>query len=183
MNIAVYCSSRTGLPDEYTEVAQAVGHWIGANGHTLIYGGVNAGLMHTVALAAHSAGALITGIVPHCFSYRADPLVDNLSLCSDLSDRKATMIRLADAFVVLPGGLGTIDEWISTLSQLVVASDSHRKIIVANIGGLFDPTITQIARLAASPLARSEMLQMSLIAHSCEQTISLLNEISKPTLL
>lgn len=180
MKIAVYCSSRTGLPEEYTRAAEAVGQWIGNNGHSLIYGGVNAGLMHSVALAASSAGAEVTGIVPHFFTYRADPLVDNLIECTDLSDRKALMIRNADAFVVLPGGLGTIDEWMSTLSQLVVNCDRHRKIVVANIGGIFNPTITQIAQLAASPLARSEMMQMSVIARSCNETIDILNKISQP---
>ena len=90
-------------------------------------------------------------------------------------ERKAMMIDRADVFVVLPGGLGTIDEWLSTLSQLVVNSDARRKIVVANIGGLFDSLVSQIAMLAASPLARSEMLQMSLIATSETETITLLN--------
>ena len=85
------------------------------------------------------------------------------------------MIDRADVFVVLPGGLGTIDEWLSTLSQLVVNSDARRKIVVANIGGLFDSLVSQIAMLAASPLARNEMLQMSLIATSETETITLLN--------
>lgn len=178
MKIAVYCSSRTGLPDEYTAVAEAVGRWIGSGGHSLIYGGVNAGLMHTVAQAAHDAGARITGIVPHCFTYRADPLVDELVESDNLSDRKAAMIDGADAFVVLPGGLGTIDEWLSTLSQLVVNTDSRRKIVVANIGGLFDSTIRQIDQLAHSPLARSEMLQMSLIAATAEETVAILDAIA-----
>ncbi|MGN1245740.1 MAG: TIGR00730 family Rossman fold protein [Muribaculaceae bacterium] len=175
MNIAVYCSSRPGLPDEYTSVARAVGRWIGEGGHTLVYGGVDAGMMHTVAQAAHDAGAHIIGIVPRCFAHRADSLVDELKHCINLSDRKALMIGYSDMFVVLPGGLGTIDEWISTLSQLVVNADTHRKIVVANIGGLFDSTVSQIAMLAASPLARSEMLQMSLIATSETETITLLN--------
>ena len=107
--------------------------------------------------------------------YRADTLVDELLECNNLSDRKAMMIDRADVFVVLPGGLGTIDEWLSTLSQLVVNSDARRKIVVANIGGLFDSLVSQIAMLAASPLARSEMLQMSLIATSETETITLLN--------
>ena len=175
MKIAVYCSSRQDLPDEYTSVAHAVGRWIGEGGHSLVYGGVNAGMMHTVAQAAHDAGAHITGIVPACFAYRADTLVDELLECNNLSVRKAMMIDRADVFVVLPGGLGTIDEWLSTLSQLVVNSDARRKIVVANIGGLFDSLVSQIAMLAASPLARSEMLQMSLIATSETETITLLN--------
>lgn len=182
MKVAVYCSSRSGLPEAYISVAEAVGRWIGTHHHCLVYGGVNAGTMHTVAQAAHDAGAEIEGIVPVCFTYRADPLVDRLTGCHDLSDRKSMMIDRADAFVVLPGGLGTIDEWMSTLSQLVVNSDNRRKIIVANIGGVFDSLISQIKQLANSPLARSEMLQMSLIAGSEAETIALLDSIDTPTL-
>ena len=178
MKIAVYCSSRQDLPDEYTSVAHAVGRWIGEGGHSLVYGGVNAGMMHTVAQAAHDAGAHITGIVPACFAYRADTLVDELLECNNLSDRKAMMIDRADVFVALTGGLGTIDEWLSTRSQLVVNTDSRRKIVVANIGGLFDSTIRQIDQLAHSPLARSEMLQMSLIAATAEETVAILDTIA-----
>ena len=89
------------------------------------------------------------------------------------------MIDCADAFIVLPGGLGTIDEWLSTLSILVVNNDSRRKIVVANIDGIFNSQISQINELANSPFARSEMLDMSIIADSEQEMINRLNEIQK----
>ena len=177
MKIAVYCSSRANLDPEYESVAEAAGKWIGENRHELIYGGVDAGLMHIVAQAAHDAGAQITGIVPKRFAYRADEIVDNLIQCRDLNDRKEMMIDLADAFIVLPGGIGTIDEWISTLSILIVNGDTHRKIVVANTRGIFDSLISQIDELAASPFARSEMLSMSVTVADEQTLISTLNDI------
>ena len=130
MNIVVYCSANSDLPSEIVAIATALGRWIGERGHTLVYGGVNAGLMHATAVAAHEAGCRhIVGIVPECFEHRADPLCTELQLARDLCDRKSRLIAQGDAFVVLPGGIGTIDEWISTLSQLIV--DGNVKPIIA----------------------------------------------------
>ena len=154
MNIAVYCSSRSNLEERYTVAAATLGEWIGRNGHTLVYGGSNAGTMHTLAQAAHDAGAYITGVVPKCFANRADKLIDTLIPANDLAERKGRMIQLADIFVVLPGGIGTIDEWISTLTHLVVAGDTTTRIVVVNIDGVFDNMIAQIEATASSPFAK-----------------------------
>ena len=177
MKIAVYCSSRPDLAQEYVQVAAEAGKWIGTEGHELVYGGVNAGLMHTVAQAAHDAGAKITGVIPEVFKHRADELNDEIITTQNLNDRKAKMIELSDAFIVLPGGLGTIDEWIATLSALVVAGDTERKIIVANINGIYDHTVAQIASTAHSPFARSEIIDMSIIAHDGSELIDILNRL------
>lgn len=177
MKIAVYCSSRQDLAQEYIQAATDAGNWIGKNRHNLVYGGVNVGLMHTVAQSAHDAGARIIGIIPECFRHRADTLNDEIIITHDLNDRKSKMIELADAFIVLPGGLGTIDEWIATLSTLVVDGDTNRKIIVANINGIYDNVVAQIASTANSPFARSEIIGMSVIAHSNVEFIDILNKI------
>lgn len=181
MKFAVYCSSRANLATEYVQAAFATGNWIGKNRHELVYGGVNAGLMHTVAQAAHDAGAKITGVIPEIFSHRADTLNDEIITTRNLNDRKAKMIDLADAFIVLPGGLGTIDEWIATLSALVVDGDTKRKIIVANINGIFDNTVAQIRSTAQSPFARNEIIDMSIIADDCDSLIDTLSQISRQT--
>ena len=145
MNVAVYCASRENLGEKYEAPAIALGKWLGENGHTLVYGGVKSGLMHTVAQAAHDAGAHIVGVVPERFVERTDALVDEVVKCHDLGDRKVIMMDRADAFVVLPGGLGTLDEWLSTLSQIIVNIDDHRPIFVVNVDGMY----TLIAALEA----------------------------------
>ncbi len=162
MKIAVYCSSQAGLPQPYEDVARATGKWIGENGHTLVYGGVNAGLMHTVAQATHDAGGHVTGVIPERFAHRADPVVDTVIATTDLSDRKMKMMDLADVFVVLPGGIGTIDEWISTLSQIIVNGDNDKRGIVAvNIDHIFDFQLAELKVMSQSVLARGKRIDMT----------------------
>ena len=172
MRIAVYCSSRDDLPQQFIEAAKALGRWIGSNGHTLVYGGVNAGLMHVVAQAVSDTGGEIVGVIPERFAHRADPLVQTCIFSCDLGDRKTIMMEQADAFVVLPGGLGTLDEWISTLSQLTVSADDRRQIIVVNIHGLFNSTITQLAEMDSSPLACGKGITRSIIVNNEPQLIN-----------
>lgn len=178
MNIAVYCSSRDGLPEEYQEAARELGRWIGHGGHTLVYGGVDAGLMHVVAQATHQAGGHITGVVPERFKARTDALVDRLIACRDLADRKDIMINLADVFVVLPGGIGTIDEWVSTLSQLMVNPDDHRPIVALNVHGMYDGLLKQLRDTARSPFARGHHIDMTREATSAQEMLEELKAIS-----
>ena len=86
MKLAVYCSSRQGLEQEYFDLAAALGRWIGSQGHTLVYGGVNAGLMHAVAQACHDAGGHIVGVNVETFRHRTDPLVDEVVYTADLGE-------------------------------------------------------------------------------------------------
>ena len=177
MNIAVYCSSRADLPQQCAAAAHELGKWIGENGCTLVYGGVNAGLMHTVAQAAHENNAKIVGVIPQFFQHRADSLNDELIVSQDLNDRKAKMIHLAHTFVVLPGGLGTLDEWFATLSQLIVDGDS-RKIVVVNIDHVFDHAVEQLVDTAQSPFARSNaIIDAMCIVTSVPELIQALNNI------
>lgn len=165
--IAVYCSSRSDIGDEITrqslKVAAAIGTW----GCSLIYGGVNAGLMHLVAKNAHDAGAEITGIVPEVFRHRADNLCDKFVFTSGISERKEMMISLADIFIVLPGGIGTLDEWISTLSDIMVREKvdpyADKPILVLNIDGIYDFMVSQLKSTAGSVFARGKRLDRSRI--------------------
>lgn len=179
MNIVVYCSANSDLPSEITSIATALGRWIGERGHSLVYGGVNAGLMHATAVAAHEAGCRhIVGIVPECFEHRADPLCTELQLARDLCDRKSRLIAQGDVFVVLPGGIGTIDEWISTLSQLIV-DGNVKPIIAVNHGGMYSQLVHQLETTAASQFSRSPLVASSILVNNSHELINKLNEINK----
>ena len=179
MNIVVYCSANQGLPEEITSIATALGRWIGENRHSLVYGGVNAGLMHITAQAASNAGCeRVVGIVPEFFKHRADPLCTELVLARDLNDRKSKLIEHGDVFVVLPGGLGTIDEWISTLSALVVEG-SDLPIIVVNHGGMYSAIAEQLLNTAQSQFSRSPLIASSMLVSNSHELINKLNEINK----
>ena len=167
MKVAVYCSSRGDLGERVEEAARIVARSIAECGAELIYGGVDAGLMHVVAQAAHDAGARITGVVPEVFRNRADSLCDELILTSGLSERKGIMIDNAGMFVVLPGGLGTIDEWISTLSDIMVRETkdpaADRPILVLNLDGMYDGMARQLSETASSVYARGKRVDRSLL--------------------
>ena len=179
MNIAVYCSSRQGLSSDIEATALALGQWIGTNGHTLVYGGVNAGLMHTVAQASHDAGAHVVGVVPEYFMHRLDNVVDEVIETRDLNDRKDEMYHRSDAFVVLPGGIGTIDEWIATLSQITV-DGSSRRIVVMNLDGMYDKMIEQLQITEESPFARVKgMTEISIIATTIHEMLQSLEDIEQ----
>ena len=184
MNIVVYCSANQDLPEEITSIATALGRWIGENRHSLVYGGVNAGLMHITAQAARAAGgASVIGIIPEFFKHRADPLCTELVLASDLNDRKSKLIEHGDVFVVLPGGLGTIDEWISTLTHLmvedVVEECSHRPIIVVNHNGMYNALAQQLRTTAQSQFSRSPLIAQSIMVKNSQELINILNERDK----
>lgn len=174
MNIVVYCSAQEGLDNKYQQLAHTLGTWIGQNGHTLLYGGSNAGLMHITAAAVHEAGGRCTGVIPEMFRHRIDPVCDEVVYTANLGDRKQYMIEHGDVFVVMPGGIGTIDEWMSTLAVMTIGNDDPRPIIVANIDGLYDATIRQLADMTRTPFARGKNLARTLNATTADDLLSTL---------
>ena len=179
MNIVVYCSSQEDLDNKYQQLATALGSWIGQNGHTLLYGGSNAGLMHVTATTAHEAGGHIIGVIPEMFRHRIDPVCDEVIYTANLGDRKQYMIEHGDVFVVLPGGIGTIDEWMSTLAVMTIGNDDPRPIIVANLDGLYDGTIQQLADLTRTPFARGKNLSRTLAARTPAELLKTLTNLTR----
>ncbi len=178
MKIVVYCSSQAGLEEKYQQLARDLGSWIGQNGHSLLYGGSNAGLMHITAVAAHEAGGHVIGVIPEMFRHRIDPVCDEVVYTANLGDRKQYMIEHGDVFVVMPGGIGTLDEWMSTLAVMTIGNDDPRPVIVANIDGLYDATVQQLADMTRTPFARSKNLARTLVAPTATDLIATLNTLA-----
>ena len=178
MKIVVYCSSQAGLEEKYQQLARDLGSWIGQNGHSLLYGGSNAGLMHITAAAAHEAGGHVIGVIPEMFRHRIDPVCDEVVYTANLGDRKQYMIEHGDVFVVMPGGIGTLDEWMSTLAVMTIGNDDPRPVIVANIDGLYDATVQQLADMTQTPFARSKNLARTLVATNATDLINILNTLA-----
>ena len=178
MKIVVYCSSQEGLEEKYRLLARDLGTWIGQNGHTLVYGGSNAGLMHITAAAVHEAGGHILGVIPEMFRHRIDPVCDEVVYTANLGDRKQYMIEHGDVFVVMPGGIGTLDEWISTLAVMTIGNDDPRPVIVANIDGLYDATVQQLADMTRTPFARGKNLARTLAARTTTELLSTLASLT-----
>lgn len=156
--ICVFCGSSPGNNPAFAEAARQLGRAIGENGYTLVFGGGAVGLMGEVARAARSAGAPIIGILPAFLRGIEPPLqsAEELIITPDLQQRKARMLALADAFVILPGGLGTLDEYfeVITTTQLKV----HAKpILVVDVNGYFAPLRTLLDRVVQQGFAGAEI--------------------------
>ena len=111
-SICVYCGSRPGENPAFAQAAQEVGRWIGEHSGQLVYGGGRSGLMGTVAEATRLAGGRVVGVIPQALVDKelADHACDELHIVQNMHERKAMMAERSDAFVALPGGIGTFEE-------------------------------------------------------------------------
>ncbi len=155
-NICVYCGSGPGNKPEYLAAAQSLGKALATAGIGLVYGGGSLGLMGEVARATLAAGGRVTGIIPEFLSEKERMLqdADELIVTRDMHERKRLMFERSDAFVALPGGIGTLEELVEQLtwSQL----GQHRKpIIVANISGFWAPFLSLLAHMKADAFIRN----------------------------
>ena len=145
MKIAVYCSAKDAIAEEYLRIGDAVGRWIGEAGNTLVYGGATGGLMSRVSKAAKQAGATVIGVIPTriiAAGRKADNC-DRLIEVSSLSERKQRMRDEADVIVCLPGSYGTLDEMMDATSSAIVGE--HKKpVFVLNYKGFYEPLKRQI---------------------------------------
>lgn len=169
-NIVVYCSSCENIPQSHKDCAKALGEWIGKQGHSLVYGGVHAGLMSITAQAVHDCGGRVIGVVPKMFLYRRSELNDELITTENLNDRKAVMIETGDVYVVLPGGIGTLDEWVATLSHNLSVGN-EKKLVIVNLDGVFDYQVKQLAETSVSPFAHGDVMRLMAEARSADEMI------------
>ncbi len=145
-SLCVYCGSRPGLDPQFAAVARTVGQWIGRHGGQLVYGGGKAGLMGIVAEATLQAGGRVVGIIPKALVEKEWALHDctELHIVETMHDRKRMMAERADAFVALPGGIGTFEELFEvwTWRQL----GYHDKPVgILNSGGYYDGLLAFLA--------------------------------------
>ena len=145
-SVCVYCGSRSGLNPAYAAAAAQVGHWIGAHGGQLVYGGGKSGLMGIVADAALQSGARVVGVIPKALVEKewAHRGCTELHIVDTMHDRKRMMAERADTFLALPGGIGTFEELFEvwTWRQL----GYHDKPIgILNIAGYYDRLLDFLA--------------------------------------
>ena len=148
MRIAVYCSAKDTIPEEYLQLGNALGTWIGENGYSLVYGGATGGLMTRVSDAAKASGAYVIGVVPPRIiaSGRKATNCDELYRVLNMAERKQAMRDLADVIVCLPGSYGTLDEMMDVTSSAIVG-EHHKPLFVLNYKGFYNPLIAQIMHM------------------------------------
>ncbi len=135
-SVAVFCGSRFGSNPAYAEAAAATGRGLAEAGFRLIYGGGKVGLMGVVADAALAAGGTVSGVIPRFLQSREvmHDGVENLLVTDSMHDRKQSMFEDADAFLVLPGGLGTFDEFFEILTWRQLRLHD-KPILIVDVGG------------------------------------------------
>lgn len=141
MTIAVYCGSDTGKGSGWVQAASELGRWIGEGENTLIYGGGEAGLMGAVAREVYEAGREVIGVVPGNVDFirnRPQIYCTKVIIADNMSTRKETMLELADAFIALPGGIGTLDE-ISEAITLTKIGVFQKKCVLFNRDSFYEP--------------------------------------------
>ena len=158
-NVCVYCGSNDGTSPEYAAAAQILGRDIAEAGIRLIYGGGSVGLMGIVARTALENDGKVTGIIPQFLKDREVMLgeASELVVTADMHERKRIMFERADAFVALPGGIGTLEEVVEMMTWAQL--DQHEKpILIANVNGFWDPLVDQFRRMADDGFLRKDFL-------------------------
>jgi len=157
-NICVYCGSGVGSKPAYAEAARVLGRSLAEAGIGLVYGGGSLGLMGEVARATLAAGGRVTGIIPAFLSEREQMLrdVQELVVTEDMHQRKMLMFQKSDAFVALPGGIGTLEELVEQLtwSQL---GQHEKPVIIANIDGFWTPFLRLLEHMRNDAFIRKNL--------------------------
>lgn len=156
-SVCVFCGSSPGAHPAYAEAAKELGQLLAARGVRLVYGGGHVGLMGALADAALAAGGTVIGVIPQSLADKelAHLGLTELRVVGSMHERKALMAELAEAFVALPGGIGTLEEFFEvwTWGQL----GFHAKPCgLLNVGGFFDPLLAFLDGLVAQRFLRSE---------------------------
>lgn len=168
-SVCVYCGSRPGSSPAYLEVARATGHWIGTHGGQLVYGGGNNGLMGAVATATLEAGGRVVGVIPETLVEKEFAKRDctELHVVKTMHERKRIMAERADAFLALPGGIGTFEEFFEvwTWRQL----GYHDKPIgLLNTAGYYDAMLSFLQQTVQGGFVN--LWQMDLVRVGTEPT-------------
>lgn len=162
--ICVFCGSNTGLRVAYRDAAEQMGQLLAYRGLTLVYGGGNVGLMGIIADAVLAEGGQVVGVMPEFLASKeiAHAGLTELHIVRSMHERKALMAELADAFIAMPGGYGTFEEFceILTWAQLGLHQKPHGLL---NVAGYYDPLIRlfdhAVSEQFVNPLYRSMVLE------------------------
>ncbi|VAW14235.1 hypothetical protein MNBD_BACTEROID01-568 [hydrothermal vent metagenome] len=177
MNICVFSSSSNAIAEHYFEEARVLGELIGKNGHTLVNGGANVGLMEASTLAVAQTGAKTIGVMPERLIKRS--LVSDYShkviVTKDMQERKSRMRGLADVFIALPGGFGTLEEILEvlTLKQL---SYHNKAIVFINTNNFFEHLLKQFELSYTESFAKEQYKKLYYVADNAHAAIKYIEE-------
>jgi uncharacterized protein (TIGR00730 family) len=175
--ICVYCGSGPGTDPAYVDAARTLGATLAKNGIGLIYGGGHVGMMGEIASAVEMNGGQITGIIPEFLMQKEHAVrgEHNLIVTRDMHERKRRMFELADAFVALPGGVGTLEEIVEQMTWVQLGR--HRKpVLLANIKGFWEPLCALLDHMKKLEFIRSGLDFQFLVADKVEDVLPMLQK-------
>lgn len=183
MRIAVFCGSSSGRRPEFQQASTHLGRLLAQQGIGVVYGGASVGLMGAVATAAREAGGEVIGVLPQSLMDRelAHQGLSELHIVSSMHERKATMSELADAFLALPGGIGTFEELFEVWTWGVLGY--HRKPCgLLNINGFYDGLISFLDHVVEDEFLRPVYRDMLLVESSPEAMLDAVRNYVPPAL-
>lgn len=179
--VAVYCASNDGARPEYLACARAVGTMMAARGLTVVYGGGRVGLMGALADAALAAGGEVIGVMPHALVQRevAHYGLTALRVVESMHERKAMIAEMADAFITLPGGLGTLEEFFETWTwaQLGV---HHKPMGLFDVAGYWTPLLALLDHVEAEGFLRGNPREWLVVSDEASSMLQQLQAFQAP---
>lgn len=165
--VTVFTGSASGSHPQYTRAAVDVGEALAARGIHLVYGGGNVGLMGAVSTAARAAGGEVHGVMPEALVDKemAHPNLTTFEIVPDMHARKMRMAELGDAFVALPGGIGTLEEFFEVWTWLQLGI--HRKpVVIYDVRGFWRPMLTMVDRMVEEGFVKDEFRDSLIVVSS-----------------
>ena len=174
--VTVYCSSSKSVPKVYFEAAAELGHAIAARGWTLVYGGNAVGCMGALADAARAAGGRVVGVTPQLLVDQgiADDACQELIVTAGMRERKALLEERGDAFLALPGGLGTLEEVFEILVGRTLGYHD-KPIVFLNVAGYYDPLLAMLEHGIEHRFIRPVARQAYSVANSVADAVQILS--------
>jgi uncharacterized protein (TIGR00730 family) len=174
-NICVYCGSSVGSDSRYVEAARALGRELATAKIGLIYGGGGTGLMGVLARSVLDNGGFVTGIIPEFLTERevAFDAAQNLIVVPDMHTRKRLMFEKADAFVALPGGIGTLEELVEQLTWVQLGRHT-KPVVIADIGGFWRPLLALLAHMRERRFIEAALEVRYLVAEKIEDVLPMI---------
>ena len=162
-SICVFCSSSNSIDDVYVEIAKDLGYRIGQLGLDLVYGGASIGLMGAVARATHEKGGRVIGVIPEFFRKKDKNIeyieADELIIAETMRIRKAIMDERSDAFIALPGGIGTLEEAIEIMSMKQLGL-TDKPLVFVNTNNFYDGLISNLRKMVSLKFVKSSTLEL-----------------------
>jgi uncharacterized protein (TIGR00730 family) len=177
MNICLFCAARTDVDEQFHAAAEDLGKRLAERKDVLYYGGGTIGLMGTAARASHKHGGRVVGVIPASLRKRevAYEKADEMIVTTGTSDRKEILIRESDAFVILAGGFGTLDELFDVITTKQLGYHG-KPIVIVNTLGYFDPLLKMFDHIIEERFAEIAQKQLFSVCLTVDEALSRIDE-------